>query len=224
MTEFAQLELTEEDLRNLTGHLSFTALLKFPSQGFDANLKLALEAELDRLGRRDHGVKFDALHSKWDEDDNNNQDLDEAGPGRDCDIYQAVKSILSLPFRSEDLEAVESLEWGHGTQMIYWIDPNWGGEDDFFEIGTLNGLEACKNLRSLEIVWQTFTDITSLAQLTKLESAYFEFAKFDVLEPLLQLPSLKSLTMEMWCADATKADYTLKCLRDRGVRVQVSTL
>jgi hypothetical protein len=219
--EFEDVEMTDEDQSNVTGSLSFRALLKSPAQGLDANLKLALEAELDRIGRRNHRAKFEALHDKWDEAGDGDDDLESAEEGRDRAVYQGVKAILSLPLDTADLEAVESIDWGHGTDMIYWIDREWGGVDDFFEIGSLNGLEACKNLRSLDVVWQKFTDITPLAHLTKLESACFEYPKFQSLEPLLQLPALKELVLMSWSGDETQASETLQCLRDRGVDIRL---
>lgn len=221
------VEMTAADERALWGHLSFAGLLDADDVGgIDPNLKLALECELARRGRRNHIERLRGLHARYDdrytESDDDEDDADsDVEAMRDRALYREVKQMLNLPISAEELAQIDAIAWDHSAELVYAIYPRWNGEDDFFDIRCLRGLERCPSLRRLELLWQSCIDISPLTALQQLEQLSFEYPRFERCDALLSLPSLRRFRASGWSADAERVRPTLDQLRANGVSVEV---
>lgn len=63
---------------------------------------------------------------------------------------KAVELFESIEFSDEDLEKVESLTFDGGLEIYELLLPDWDGEDDVFDIHSIQGIEYLSNLKSVE--------------------------------------------------------------------------
>lgn len=145
--------------------------------------------------------------------------------GREQVYNEKVRDkLLSVSFDADKLAAVDALGWSTDVKAIYQIFPQWDGEEDEFEIKSLSGLEACKNLREINITMFGGTDLEPLRGLEKLESITLERPYSDKaikeLAPLLELPSLRDVAISAARKSESNAD-AIKRLKDKHVRVSI---
>jgi hypothetical protein len=220
------VEIDRAEAKKMGKFMSFVHLLREPvGAGMDPNLKLAILAELGRLKRRNHIAVFKRVRRRIEtlRDALRAQD----GRTREAEIdafeerarYRLLKQMLHEPLSKADLAAVEQLNWEYGTELIPAIDPYWGGEQDFFNIRSLTGLEQCTNLWKLQVVWQALTDLSSLGKLPRLKQVGFDYGKFNDISPLLSATSLRKLNLFEFLDDKKKLKPALETLRSRGVKI-----
>ncbi|MEV0174542.1 hypothetical protein AB0I00_25900 [Streptomyces sp. NPDC050803] len=71
----------------------------------------------------------------------------------DEDVLDESRSYFeSLEISDELLAGVESLCFDGGLAIYYHCAPAWGGEDDLFDVGTLDDLALLPNLRQVTAV------------------------------------------------------------------------
>ncbi len=137
----------------------------------------------------------------------------------------AVENYLrQYPPQETDLLKLDSLSLDGGDAIYGWIWPQWDGEDDYFSIRSFEGIEACRNITSIDIVGVLSLDhpvnlkgIDKLPQLTKLS---FDGGLFGDLYPLTEAPELRSVTFfySLFTSD-TNRDAVFSALREKGVTV-----
>lgn len=65
---------------------------------------------------------------------------------------KAVELFESIEFSDEDLEKVESLTFDGGLEIYELLLPDWDGEDDVFDIHSIQGIAYLSNLKSVEYI------------------------------------------------------------------------
>jgi hypothetical protein len=147
------------------------------------------------------------------------------GPGydEDQDGYDLLKPVydylVRFPLTANHLAAVTSIEFDGGNSIYPYAFPFWSGEDGEFDVQSLEGIGRLFNLKSIEITaLLNDYDLQHLAGLKHLEHLGLDGSRYQHVEALLQLPSLKSLT----CGSGSFADPgIIPALRTRGVAVRV---
>lgn len=60
--------------------------------------------------------------------------------------------VLAIELTQEQLDGIERLHWsGGGYEIQHAVYPQWDGESDDFDVRSLQGIEALRNLKHLEI-------------------------------------------------------------------------
>jgi hypothetical protein len=106
--------------------------------------------------------------------------------------YENVPKVIdyyrNFELKPEELEQVKSISWLE-FDIIYDINSQWDGEDNFFEIQSIEGIEYCKNVEKLSL------------QLG-LDPLPWEVKKWGLkkthvnLQPLKELKNLQELVLE----------------------------
>ncbi len=133
--------------------------------------------------------------------------------------------MQGLKLSKYPLKKIERLSWAASSDMVYHIWNQYDGEDDYFEIRSLEGIGICSNLKEIFIEYQwRVTDLTPLSSLKKLEELTVFSGKIivDSLKPLLELPALKKVRFEgIRFKDQPETDEVVAQLKGKGVKVQI---
>jgi hypothetical protein len=70
-----------------------------------------------------------------------------AGP-----IDEIQKYIEELTLEDSDLEKIEYLCFDGGNEIYHILKPDWDGEDDLFEIASVQGFQHLKNLKKVDYI------------------------------------------------------------------------
>ncbi|MER0240319.1 hypothetical protein [Fulvimarina sp. MAC8] len=154
-------------------------------------------------------------------------DIEEEG----YDPIDEVSDYLArYPLSAGLLDQVESIVFAGGNEIYRYPYYFWDGEDDMFDVSDLDGIEHCRNLRSLMATSMIDKlDIRQLASLSKLEYVSISTA-FNNLGALSELSGLKRLRLlgdEVYAQAMTPEHPTgilLQQLKTRGVAVYVSPM
>lgn len=110
----------------------------FNSRNIDHNLRFAILSTLCRQGVYSYVNKEKYYNDTADEN------------------YEAYQPIIEHWLKQSIdpyLDQITELTWGPDDDMIFTIWTYWDGEDDYFDIVSLAGIEKLKNLKSLRIDW-----------------------------------------------------------------------
>lgn len=152
-------------------------------------------------------------------------DLEEEG----YDLIPEARDYLDrYPLTDELLAAVESLEFDGGNSIYPFAWYFWSGEEDGFEVSSLEGIELCPNLKSFSAISMLGTvDVRDLVPLRKLESVSLSTGASH-LEALLGMPALKKVRVlddalyEQVSTPGTPVRQVFEALKAHGVRVWVN--
>ncbi len=130
--------------------------------------------------------------------------------------------LVRYPLSPELLAKVEAIGGDAASDVYRCIWYHWGGEEDLFDVRSLDGIAACVNLRrlSLDMMVAQKLDLQPLAGLPRLEDIELslERDKHTPLKVLLSLPSLRSITTH----DDPRNDAALVAeLKLKAVRVKL---
>lgn len=70
-----------------------------------------------------------------------------AGP-----IKEMLEFFSELYIEQKDLDKITELCFDDGNEIYGYIQPDWDGEDFFFDIQSIKGFEHIKNLKSVEYI------------------------------------------------------------------------
>ncbi len=127
--------------------------------------------------------------------------------------------LLDTPLKREDLLTLTNLTWegGHDVQHVIWVW--WDGEDDYFDIRDLSGLEHLANLESLWLVSAGgIGDFRPLGNLAALRDVRLEGAVLGDLTLFLDLPRLEVLDFHDYRRNGDN-DAAYGELKRRGVKM-----
>lgn len=138
-------------------------------------------------------------------------------PAVDQMIKQVRSELLATELPPKALAKLDYLPW-NGSPVFQVVWPGWTGDTRDFAIQSLEGIEACSNLRDLLIDGGVgFTDLAPLASLKKLVSVVLTGKDLANLEPLLELPQLKKVLVQR--KKTAKNDKVLAALSAKGVKI-----
>lgn len=163
----------------------------------DKNLHLAL---VDSLMREGLLPKFDKVKFWKEMTGKKYDDTAEYNYERSKEVEE---HLLSLPIETEQLVKLKNFAWDTSdTTVIHAIFPFWNGEDDYFDIKNLKGIEQCTNLEAISItVASNIDDISSLKEIKNLQKLllYGLWGGESIrLDPLKELSKLKEI--KLWGA------------------------
>jgi Leucine-rich repeat (LRR) protein len=175
----------------------------------DKNLKLALIEALIDLGRvpRLSKERLRQLNKEYAQEWDGGRYIDEEEEGEEEKIVSEVgcktandwieQEYLDISVSEEDLLAITELFWGPTGSLIYEIFTYWDGEDDYFTLESLQGIEHCRHLKTLTIdSLGEIADLTPLAGLEALEEIDICCLKTGDITSLEHLPNLKRLHLD----------------------------
>lgn len=70
-----------------------------------------------------------------------------AGP-----IDEILKFFSELIIEKNDLHKITELCFDGGNEIYGFIQPDWDGEDEYFDVKSVKGFEAIKNLKSVDFI------------------------------------------------------------------------
>jgi hypothetical protein len=182
-----------------------------PFDALDPNLRLAILQAL-----ADQGL-VTLPHVSGDPDDEDDDSAYEPDPAlRDALLAQC-------PIPEDAARALTTLSWSAGRAIQFAICEQWDGGDDFFDLHTLDGighLSALTELR-LDMYVCDAADLTPLASLKQLTTLTLigvnsKINSLRSLAPLLELPALQRVELDMGAPDSVEV---CAALRARGVEV-----
>ncbi len=182
-----------------------------PFDTLDPNLRLAILQAL-----ADHGL-VTLPHVSGDPCDDDDDSAYEPDPA----LRDALLAQCPLP--EDAARALTTLSWSAGRAIQFAICEQWDGEDDFFDIHTLDGIGHLSSLTTLHLEMYVcdaadLTPLASLKQLTTLtlRGVSSQINSFEALAPLLDLPALQRVELDMGAPDSVEV---CAALRARGVEV-----
>lgn len=125
----------------------------------DVNLKLAVLSELIDAGHIDIGEPQDLYNHVLGRP----FDLEEEGYDP---VPQARDYLARYPLPQELLDKVTSLEIDGGSKIYRYVNYFWDGESGEFDITSIAGCEALRNLKSLRIISMLEPDKVDLSPLS----------------------------------------------------------
>ena len=141
-------------------------------------------------------------------------------------IFEPIENFYkSIDIEKYPLNEIEEIDWSASSSIINDIFTQWDGEDDYFSIESLEGIEICPEIKSIsvEFLWNV-TDLSPLKKLRKLESIYIWSTSNDMvdsLSPLLEIASLKDVFLsDMIFKDQSETDKVIEELKNKGVKVE----
>lgn len=109
----------------------------------DFNFKLVvIDALLDKNPSFEEELK--ALIEEYAE---NYEWYSDAGP-----IEEILEFFAELNIEKKDLDKITELCFDGGNDIYGFIQPDWDGEDDYFDVKSVKGFEAIKNLKSVDLI------------------------------------------------------------------------
>jgi hypothetical protein len=132
-------------------------------------------------------------------------------------IRAAYDYLVRYPLTEADLDRVEAITLDGGEAIYRYCFYFWSGETGEFEIGSIEGIARCRNLRRLTcIAMADRIDANHLAGLSNLADVLLPAACLHP-ERLLDLPALEKLEFRRGTIDAT----LIARLRARGVAIRI---
>ncbi|MCG8570880.1 MAG: hypothetical protein MJB14_12140 [Spirochaetes bacterium] len=176
----------------------------------DKNLKLAIIGELIENGK----LVFDI--EEFTADDENYDEYEPYAP--------VEKYFHELDLKKYDLDSVDYLgiaPYGEGINAVW---NQYDGEDDYFDVDSLDGIEICKNIK--EVTFECFkgNDLAPLGKLKKLERITISSGEIIVksYKPLLELLNLKEIVFnQVECNNEKETQEVIKILKNRGVKMKI---
>lgn len=109
----------------------------------DFNFKLVvIDALLDK------NPSFEEeLESLIEEYTENYEWYEEAGP-----IEEILKFFAELNIEERDLNKITELCFDGGNEIYGYIQPDWDGEDEYFDVKSVKGFEHVKNLKAVQLI------------------------------------------------------------------------
>ncbi|UYZ38025.1 hypothetical protein OD350_10250 [Clostridium beijerinckii] len=109
----------------------------------DFNFKLVvIDALLDKNPSFDEELK--ALIEEYTE---NYEWYSDAGP-----IEEILEFFAQLNIEKRDLDKITELCFDGGNEIYGFIQPDWYGEDDYFDVKSVKGFEVIENLKSVNFI------------------------------------------------------------------------
>ncbi|GCD12535.1 DUF6892 domain-containing protein [Clostridium tagluense] len=109
----------------------------------DFNFKLVvIEALLDKSS-----AFQDELEALVEEHTKNYEWYTDAGP-----IKGILQFFAELNIGQTDLDKITELCFDGGNEIYGYIEPDWDGEDCFFDVQSVKGFEHIKNLKSVQLI------------------------------------------------------------------------
>jgi hypothetical protein len=142
----------------------------------------------------------------------------------DYPIPEVEAYLANMELNDDDVLQLDTISINTEDDVYRYIYPQWDGDGDYFAISSLEGIEICQNLTSLDMrgiasVDQPL-DLTSLTQLPAFERLVLNGAVVTDLEPLLHVPTLKTLSLSYTTiAHPEENLHILTMLKDQGIAV-----
>jgi hypothetical protein len=96
------------------------------------------------------------------------------------------KAFDAIPITTAELAQLKALRWMTGIELM--LSPQWDGEDEQFDLRSLDGIEHCVNLEILDLDAVDVKNVGPIAKLTKLRELRLSFRdKKPSVEPLKKL-------------------------------------
>lgn len=116
---------------------------------FDLNFKLVV---IDELLNKD--TSFSAMIEKHQEKHDEFIDSDDCYDEEKNSLYtkEALAFFEEIVFTKEDLDMVEELTFDGGLEVYELILPFWDGEDDSFDIHSIQGIKKLHNLKKVNYI------------------------------------------------------------------------
>lgn len=67
-------------------------------------------------------------------------------------IHEMCEYFAALTITPKDIEKITQLYFDGGNEIFFYIQPDWDGEDDFFDVQSISGIENLPNLTSVTIM------------------------------------------------------------------------
>ena len=67
-------------------------------------------------------------------------------------IHEMCKYFATLTITPEDLEKITQLCFDGGNEIYFYIQPDWDGEDDAFNVHSVSGFEKLTNLATVTVI------------------------------------------------------------------------
>ncbi|MEN7547009.1 hypothetical protein AAG747_03770 [Rapidithrix thailandica] len=138
-------------------------------------------------------------------------------------VPEAMAFFEELPVSENDLAQVESLYFDGGLDIYRHIYPFFGGEEDYFDIDSLEDIALLKNLKSLNItsMVDASCSLKPLKGQDKLEQITLDVVTYQNMDTLLELPSLRHITT---FKNVVKAYPELfQQLQEKGIEIKVNS-
>lgn len=78
----------------------------------------------------------------------------DAGP-----IEEMLEFFSELNIEQKDLDKIKKLCFDGGNEIYGYIQPDWDGEDDYFDVKSVKGFETIKNLKSIDFISMTEEEV-----------------------------------------------------------------
>ena len=145
--------------------------------------------------------------------------------------YRPVPEVLDYlaryPLDRQTLAALRTLEIDGGSSIYHHIWHFWHGEDDTFDVRSLDGIENCPNIQEISIASMlSSVDVSLFRPLQHLANLYLGVS-VDNISAMLDMPALKSVRIlnDKVYAEVTTVGHptrlTMDKLKQAGVRVWV---
>jgi len=152
-------------------------------------------------------------------------------------VPEVIEYYRNFELKPEQLEQIKSISWLE-FDIIYDINSQWDGEDNFFEISSIEGIQHCPNIEKLRLAlgldpmpWEvkqlglqkTYVNLQPLKELKKLQELTLEGYVQNV-ATILEIPSLKKLKKIEYCnileVEEKKLDFEdfIGKIKENGVK------
>ncbi len=130
----------------------------------------------------------------------------------------------SIDLNILELSKLEQLTWSPYSDLTIDIWNHYDGEDDYFDICSLDGIEICPNIKRIlvESVWSV-KDLKPLANLHNLEIIQiYAYIEAESLTPLLSLERLQKIDFDgISFKDKQESENVVNILKSKGVDITV---
>jgi hypothetical protein len=155
--------------------------------------------------------------------------------------YENVSEIIdyyrNFELNPKQLEQIQSVSWLE-FDIISDINSQWDGEDNFFEIQSIEGIEYCRNIEKLSLQlgleplpWEvkkwglkkTYVNLQPLKELKKLQELALE-GYLQNISSILEIPSLKKIKInscKILEVEEKKLDLKnfLELVKKKGIKI-----
>lgn len=142
-------------------------------------------------------------------------------------IPAARDYLVRYPLTPDMLGEIDTVILDGGNAIYAYIWLFWSGEDDSFDVSSLEGLSNCPNIRALEVVAMiSVVDIAALVPLRHLSELYIgvEITNIGALLDMPGLQSVRILNDRIYDEVMTPSHPTrtlMEKLKERGIHVWV---
>lgn len=124
-----------------------------------------------------------------------------------------------LPLTDSQLGSVRRIVLDGGNGIYQYIWSFWGGEEDYFTVRSLAGIDRCTSLREFSIcALADPLDLSPLRPVKTLESITLDLVPHESLDALLELPALARV--ELFSTDHYQKSPAIQELQRRGVAIK----